>query len=131
MKFSYHPVKFDGHSLSGRRNILAFVYDMTLQDHVTRSYLTLWSAALQDKLQPYQVWWPMHCGSGDIMVLNWHVILQDHVIKQSCDFMSRSPLMQVTIQQSLVALATLVLELIPQDHVIKWSFDFMLWSPSR
>ena len=39
--------------------------------------------------------------------------------------------MQVTIQQSLVALATLVLELIPQDHVIKWSFDFMLWSPSR
>ena len=33
-----------------------------------------------------------HCGSGDMMVLVCHVILQDHVVKGYCDFMARSPL---------------------------------------
>ena len=28
-----------------------------------------------------------HCGSGDIIVLVSHVILQDHLIKAPCDFM--------------------------------------------
>ena len=32
-----------------------------------------------------------HFVSGDIMILVCHVILQDHVIKGSCDFMSWSP----------------------------------------
>ena len=33
----------------------------------------------------------MHCGIGDIMILACYVILKDHVIKGSCDFMSRNP----------------------------------------
>ena len=31
------------------------------------------------------------CGIGDKMVLVCHAILQEHVIKGSCDVMSRSP----------------------------------------
>ena len=30
------------------------------------------------------------CSSGDIIVLVFHVISQDHAIKGSCDFMGRS-----------------------------------------
>ena len=45
------------------------------------------------------------------MALVWHVILQDHMMKRSCDFMGRRPLMQVTILQKLVAITTLVVEL--------------------
>ena len=32
-----------------------------------------------------------HCGSGHITVLVRHVILQEHVIKGSVNFMGRSP----------------------------------------
>ena len=32
----------------------------------------------------------MHCGSGNIKVSVCHLILQDHAIKGSCDFMDRS-----------------------------------------
>ena len=31
-----------------------------------------------------------HCGSENIMISVCSVILQDHVIKESCDFMGRS-----------------------------------------
>ena len=34
-----------------------------------------------------------HCDSGDIMILACHLILQDHVIKESCDFCGWEPLM--------------------------------------
>ena len=33
----------------------------------------------------------IHCGSGDILILVFHVVLKDHVIKGSHDFMIRSP----------------------------------------
>ena len=45
------------------------------------------------------------------MILACHVISPDHVIKQPCNFMGRSPSRQVTILQSLMAIATLVVEL--------------------
>ena len=32
-----------------------------------------------------------HCDGGDIIILVCHVISQDHVMKPSCDFMSKSP----------------------------------------
>ena len=32
-----------------------------------------------------------HCGSGDLAVLAFHVILQDHVVKGSCDFIGGNP----------------------------------------
>ena len=52
-----------------------------------------------------------HCGSGDIVVLVCHVILQDHMINGSCDFMSRSPSREVTILPSLGAIGTLIVEI--------------------
>ena len=32
-----------------------------------------------------------HLGVGDVMVLVYHVILQDHMIKESCAFIGSSP----------------------------------------
>ena len=50
-----------------------------------------------------------HCGTGDIKILVCHVILHDHVMKGSCDFVS--PAKQVTIMLSLATIATLVMGL--------------------
>ena len=47
-----------------------------------------------------------HCGSADIMILVCHKTSQNHVIKESCDFIGRSPLRQVTIMPSLIAIDT-------------------------
>ena len=52
------------------------------------------------------------------MILVCHVILQDHVIERSCDFMDRSPSRKVTILPSLVAIGTLVVEMLLVCHVI-------------
>ena len=52
-----------------------------------------------------------HCGSGDIMVSVCHVILQEHLIKGSCDSMGRSLSRKVTILPSLVAISTAVVEI--------------------
>ena len=41
--------------------------------------------------QPTTSGGPGHCGSRTIMVLACHLILQNHVIKASHNFMSRSP----------------------------------------
>ena len=32
-----------------------------------------------------------YCSSGDIKILDCYVISQDYMIKESCDFMGRSP----------------------------------------
>ena len=53
----------------------------------------------------------MHSSSGDIMVFATHVTLQDHVIKESCDFMSRSSIKQVNLSLSLVVIGTTVVEI--------------------
>ena len=45
------------------------------------------------------------------MILLCYVILEDHVIKGSCDFMGRSPSTYLTILLSLVTLGTLVGEI--------------------
>ena len=44
------------------------------------------------------------------MVLVSHVILQDHVINRSCDFMGKSPLRQVTLSR-LVVMGPVVVEI--------------------
>ena len=43
-------------------------------------------------------------GSGDIIDLACHVILQDHMTKESCDYKSESPMYQITNLPSLVAI---------------------------
>ena len=52
-----------------------------------------------------------HCVSGCIMILVNPVILQDHVIKGSCDFLGRGLSREITILPSLVAIGTMVAEI--------------------
>ena len=40
--------------------------------------------------RPARFGYHRHCGSGDILVLVYHVILQDHVTKGSTDFTHRN-----------------------------------------
>ena len=49
-----------------------------------------------------------HSESGDVAVLFCHVTSKDHIIKWSCDFISRSPATCVFILPSLVAIRTVV-----------------------
>ena len=51
-----------------------------------------------------------HCGSRDINFLVCHMILQNHVIKRSCNTMGRNPSRLVTKVPSLVAIRTVVVE---------------------
>ena len=44
-----------------------------------------------------------HCVSGDVIFLIYHIVLQDHLIKGSSDFMARSLLKEVITMPSLVA----------------------------
>ena len=52
-----------------------------------------------------------HCGSGDVMALSYHVMSQDHVIRESCDFMGSNSSRWAIILLSLVVIATLVVKL--------------------
>ena len=52
-----------------------------------------------------------HSGSGVIRNLVCHVILQDQVVKGSCDFMGGSHSWQVTTLQSLVIIGIVVMEI--------------------
>ena len=52
-----------------------------------------------------------HCDSENIMILGYHVISQDHIIKGSCDFIGRNPSRYVMILPSLVAIGTVVVEI--------------------
>ena len=66
-------------------------------------------AALKVSHHPTKFGGNKHCGSGDIKISVCHVILQDHVMKEPCDF--ASPAKQVTIMLSLATIATLVVGL--------------------
>ena len=59
-----------------------------------------------------------HCGSGDIMVLFCHVVLQEHVTKGPSSNMARSPSKLVTILPSLVAICTESVDRMAVCHVI-------------
>ena len=51
------------------------------------------------------------CISGDVMVLVCLMTSQDHVIKESYDFMGESPLRSVTNLSILVAISTVEVEI--------------------
>ena len=52
-----------------------------------------------------------HHGSGDIMALVCHMILQDHVIQGSCDFMGGTLSWYVTPLPSLVVTGIVLVEI--------------------
>ena len=64
---------------------------MTLGCNLTKVHVALWALAHNSKLLSCKFSGHRHSGSEDIMILVCHVILQDHLIKSSCDFMDRSP----------------------------------------
>ena len=61
------------------------------------------------------------------MVLICHVILQDHMIKESMTFMNRDTWRNVTILSSLEAMVIVVVVIyaVLQEYVINRSCDFM------
>ena len=52
-----------------------------------------------------------HSDNGDIVLPVCHVILQDHMIKVSCDFIGRSLSRYVAISPSLVTISTVVVKI--------------------
>ena len=54
-----------------------------------------------------------HCplGSRDITDLIFHVTLQDHVIKEPCDFMGGSSSLYIPNQPSLVVISIVVVDI--------------------
>ena len=86
---------------------------VTFQDHVIK--------ALNDlivRMEPLKICHHLskfgdnaRYGSGDIIVLTYHVIPQDHEMQGLCDFIGRNLSGQVTVLPSLVAIGTLVVEI--------------------
>ena len=97
IKVRYHSAKFVGHRQSGNDG---FRFSRDLASSRTQA-LWLWSPS-RLITTTYHHWWSMF--------LVCHLTSQDYVIKRSCDLMGRSPLWQFTILQSLVSMATLVVE---------------------
>ena len=52
-----------------------------------------------------------HSGSRYVMVLVCHVILEDQVIKGSCNFMGEGVLLQFPTQANFVAISIVVVEI--------------------
>ena len=55
-------------------------------------HITLWVEPHNSTSPPYQVWWPQTetLGSEDVKVLVYHMILQNHMIKELLDFMGQN-----------------------------------------
>ena len=123
---SYHTVDFGGHRQPGSRDKRGFFsHDLVISNG--QSVIWLYG------YEPLKVHHHLpksgghrHYGTEDIIALVCYLILQEHVIKGSCDYMVTSPSWQVTMQQKLVAITTLVMEswscrtMWSQGHVILW-----------
>ena len=111
-------ITFDSHRHSDSGDILVYFLSRALG---TRNQRVIWlyrQQSIKVNYHPAAFGGHRYCGSGYMMILVCHVILQDHVIKRSCDFMDRSPSRKVTILPSLVAIGTLVVEMLLVCHVI-------------
>ena len=108
IKVSYHSAKFGVHRHCGSEYIMflsCHVFSQVclvsrdhtclviLQDHVIKESMWLYGQEpikVNYHLAKFGGHWQRSC--ADIMILIYHMILQDLVIKGSCDFMARSPL---------------------------------------
>ena len=77
----------------------------------------------------------IHCGGVDITVLVCQVISEDHMMKGSCDFISKDPSRSVKFGGHRYSgsgdIIIFVCHVTLQDHVIKVLCDFMVRSLSR
>ena len=83
---------------------------MTLEDHLIKALYDFMEKSPSSLFAPTKFVGHKHCCSGDILVLVYHVTLQDHVIKGRCHLMGRSQSRSVIILQNLVVMATLVVK---------------------
>ena len=97
----YHPAKFGGHSHYDNGDIMILVCHIISLDNEIKGSCVLWVGAPQDSHDPSKIGDHRYCGSGD-MLLDCHVIPQDHVIKESFEFMSGSNSWYATTLPSLV-----------------------------
>ena len=72
-----------------------------------------------------------HSGSGDIMVFNYHVTLQDHMIKELFEFMIWRPSKYDHRHRGSGGIMVLVCQGISQDDLIKRPCDFLGKRPSK
>ena len=72
--------------------------------------VTLQAGPIKVDYHPVKFGGRSHSDSGDIVVLFFQVISQDHVAKGSRDFIGKSPSREVIILPSLVAIGTLTVE---------------------
>ena len=70
-------------------------------DNIIKESCVLWVRTPQDSHDPTKFGDHRYCDSGD-MLLVCHVIEQDYVIKESCEFMSERNSWYVTTLPSLV-----------------------------
>ena len=77
---------------------------MILQDHVEWEQLKV-------SHPPTKFGGRRHFGHGNMKVLFYHVSLQDHVIKASCNFIGRLSLKVSHHPQSLLAIGIVVVEM--------------------
>ena len=78
---SHHPAKFGGHVLNLPR-VLPRPQDLRAMRLYGKEPLTV-------KQHLAKFGGHRHYGSGDMTMSDCHVILQNHMIKGSCDFMSK------------------------------------------
>ena len=92
IKVNYHLTKFGGHRHCGGEDLMILVLSRDLARPRDQRFKRLYrQKPIKVSYHPAKFGGHKHCGIGDIMILVCHVILQDHSIKGSCDFMGRCP----------------------------------------
>ena len=110
---SHMLAKFGGHRNCGNGDIIILDYHVISKTWWSKHQVTLWAGAHQVKLLSYpgKFGGNKNCRSEEIVVLICRAILQDHVIKWSCDFLDRRPSREITILPSLLATDTVVMKI--------------------
>ena len=91
---SHTPAKFGGHKHHGSGGMKVFVYHVTLQDHMakgSRNMVRSHSSLVSVLARLVEIGTLIGTSNEYFMALLCHMILQNHVIKWSCDFMGKSP----------------------------------------
>ena len=128
---SHHLAMPDSCWSSASGYIKYLIYHVTSQNCIQNQGSSLWVGALHGMPPPPKVW----CSGIRVgeMLLVFHVIKQDHVIKGSSDYNDISPTLPnlVVTGTVVVEIRVLVLHVIWHDHMIKGSSNFMGGSQLR
>ena len=111
LKISHHPPKLSGHRDCSRGySDFSFSHDLSRPSNQSVMWLYV-EEPIMISYYPVNFGGHKHCCSRDIKFLTCHVTSHDHVIKDSCDFMGRSPSQYLTTQPSLVIIGIMVVQI--------------------